>query len=334
MRTPTALILAAALLATATPATAQPEDDPMLGDEVELEPEPTPGEPGEATDEDTGTEDLFADEDPDAPAGSDENPDAPRLPGDQPPRADDGTAKERVMGTEAYPIEVVKRPITLFGTMSEISLDVPVTFDPFLLTGLLEADYGVTDRIQIGLRYGAGALTEDGFEEGKSFDVHAFYLLEDWAAVQLSIPILVDPFALGVTLGAPLKFRFFDDQLALTFGRDLLSIAIVDFVPDVDNPALTAALIASEAVGTVQPDGALRFIGGATYQWKPNLALTGELGLIAQDFSSSDAIYPLQGILTYSSSNKIDLGARAGFIDLGAGTEGMFAAVFAALRIL
>ena len=328
MRTLTALILATALVAAAAPAAAQPEDDPMLGDEVELEPEPAPGDEA-----DTSTEDLFADEDPDAPAGSDENPDAPRLPGEK-PRGDDGEVKERVTGTEAYPIEVVKRPISLLGTMSEISLDVPVHFDPFLLTGLLEADYGVTDRIQIGLRYGAGALTEDGFEEGKSFDVHAYYLLEEWVAVQLSIPILVDPFAMGVTLGAPLKFRFFDDKLALTFGRDLLSIAIIDFVPEVDNPALTAGLIALEQTGTVLPDGALRFIGGATYQWKPHIALTGEFGLIAQDFSSEDAIYPLQGILTYSSSNKIDLGARAGFSNLDAGTEGLFVAVFAALRIL
>jgi hypothetical protein len=329
MRTLTALILAAALAATAAPAVAQPDDDPFAGDEVELEPEPAV----DGDDEDTSTEDLFADEDPDAPAGSDENPDAPRLPGEE-PRGDGGEVTGRVTGTGAYPIEVVKRPITLFGTMSEVSLDLPVHVDPFLLTGLLEADYGVTDRIQIGLRYGAGALTEDGFEEGKSFDVHAFYLLQDWVALQLSIPILVDPFALGVTLGAPLKFRFFDDQLALTFGRDLLSIAIIDFVPEVDNPALTAGLVALDETGTVLPAGALRFIGGATYQWKPNLALTGELGLIAQDFSSSDGIYPLQGIVTYSSSNKIDLGARAGFSDLGAGTEGLFVAVFAALRLL
>jgi hypothetical protein len=330
MRTLTAHLLAAAILALSVPALAQPDDDdPLAGDEFELEPEPAPGD-----EDDEPAQDLFADEDPDAPAGSDENPDAPRFPGDEPGDRGDGKAQPQVTGSEAYPIEVVKRPITLLATMSEIALDVPVAFDPFLLTGLLEADYGVSDRIQIGLRYGAGAVTEDGFQEGKSFDIHGYYLIEDWVAAQLSIPVLADPFALGVTLGAPMKFRFFDDKLALTFGRDLLSIAIIDFVPEVENPALTAGLVALEQTGTVLPDGALRFIGGATYQWKPNVALTGEFGLIAQDFSGDDGIYPLQGILTYSSSNKIDLGARAGFSDLGAGTEGLFVAVFAALRIL
>lgn len=329
MRTLTATILAAAFFLVSVPhqAQAQPdaEDDPLAGDEFELEPEPADG--------DAGDSDLFADEDPDAPAGSDENPNAPRFPGDE-PRGEKGEVQPRKSGTEAYPIEVASRPITLFGTMSEVSLDIPVGFDPFIATALLEADYGVTDRIQIGLRYGAGAIDDDGFEAGKSFDIHGFYLIEDWVAAQLSIPVLVDPFALGVTLGVPMKFRFFDDQLALTFGRDLVSIAIIDFVPEIDNPTLTADLIALEQTGTVLPDGALRFIGGATYQWKPHIALTGEFGLIAQDFSDSDTIYPLQGILTYSKSNSIDLGARAGFTNLDSGTGGLFAAVFASLRIL
>ena len=304
------VILAVCLAVCPTLAWSQddPDDEPdVAGDEVDMGEDPLPG---------------------DAPEGANENPDSVPEFGD---RIQDGSVEVRKART-GYPIEVVFRPLTLASGMSEITLDLPTNVDPFALTGLLRARYGVTKQIQLGLAYGPGAVTEDGYTAGKTVAPEFHYLINDWISAQLSLPILLDPFAMGITIGAPMKFRF-ADKMAILFGQDLINIRLSRFVPFIDNPVANEAQVALDETGTTLDSGELRFLAAFIYQLEPNMAVMGEIGILARDFGSTDAGVPLSGRFIYSTSNKVDLGGRIGFgnLDDASGTFG--ATIFVALRI-
>ncbi|MEM9489779.1 MAG: hypothetical protein AAGC55_11575 [Myxococcota bacterium] len=315
--------LAIAAMCAALPPTAvwaQPDDSDDGSDDGDEEVEFAPDEIGDEFD-------VGSMKDP-APEGSEENPDAPPEFGE---RRDDGTRALRRVRT-GYPIEEALRPITLAEGMSEITIDVLSNVDAYFSTALIEARYGITRQAQLGLGYGPGAVDSDGFTAGKAVSIDVHYLLADWLAVQVELPILLDPFSMGLTLGAPLRFRF-GERFALIGGHDLVHIALRRFVPAVGDPLFNEAQVAIDEVDTILDSGELRLLGGAIYQLKPNLALLAELGLLARDFAITDAGVPLLATLTYSVSNKFDLGARIGFRDLGDADETFGATLQLALRI-
>lgn len=264
--------------------------------------------------------------------GADENPDAPTLVGEEEEKQAAVAAAAADSGP--YPLEVARRPITLHAGMSEAELQVPVTFDPLVLSAAVRVGYGVTREAQLGLRYGAGSLTEDEFVTGKAVAVDFFYLVQPWVAAQLTVPVLLDPFSLGVRLGAPMKFRF--EKFSLFAGQDLIGIKIKRFIPEIEVAADNAGAIADDARNTEVHDADLRFLGGVIYQLKPHIALTGEAGLVVQigaPAAQDNAALRMSGTVTYSKTNMLDFGGRLfvrDFNDFG-GTAGL--AIFAALRI-
>ncbi len=287
-----AVILFAPSLAWSQP---EPEPDDFGGDEVELDDTPMP------------TADL------ESPAGADENPDAPRDYNQA--RVTATPATPMVKQPRQYPLALAQRPITLWAGMSELEVTAPVLVDPFAASVTLEADYGITDRAQLGLRYNPGTLTEDDFVTGKAVAVDGLYLLTDFLAAQLSVPLYLDPLAIGVTFGAPLRFRF--GNWALIGGHDLLSVKLVKFIPELDDAARNETMASQEESGTLLPDYALRLLGGVIYQLRANLALVGEIGVETFDENEEDELVPLSARLVYSSSNQLDLAAQLGARDLG-----------------
>ncbi len=316
-------ILVVCSLALASPAVAaQPDiDEDLPGDEVDLD-EDTDAD----TDGDGDSLPLIDDGDDGTPGGAEENPDDPGAISSR----NDGN-KAAVTAKPTYPLEYNSRPISILTGMSELSIDIPVNVDPFFTAGLLQARYGVTDIVEIGMRYGLGALDEDGFTTGKTLAVEATYVVTDFVGVRLSLPILLDPFAMGVTIGAPMQFDF--GKLRFALGHDLLSIKLAKFVPDVGNALATDALVAGHGSNTTMPDGDIRLLTRVSYQHKPNMAFGGESGVIASDFSTNDMGVPLYFFLVYSASNKIDLGGRVGFSNLDEATKHAGLSLFAALRI-
>jgi hypothetical protein len=301
----TASLFAAALvLAAVTPALGQGEDG---GEEVTLD--DMAGELG----------------------GADENPDAPKLIEEKEEAA---ATVDRPMDGGPYPIELARRPITLHAGMSEAELQLPATFDSPVISAAVRVGYGITNEAQLGLRYGAGSVTEDEFITGKAVAVDFYYLVQPWAAAQLSVPMLLDPVSIGVRLGAPLKFRF--DNVALLVGKDLVGIRIKRFIPEVEVAAANAAAVLLDASNTTVHKADVRILGGVTYQHKPNLALTGETGLVIQigaHDSVANRALRMSGTVTYSKSNKLDLGGRLFVNDFNHFSESAGLAVFAALRI-
>lgn len=316
MRTSSGLCSILLLIAFPAAATAQPKDDKA----------PAPTKPGGETGKEVemGEDDApIADE-----TGMEENPDAPTTGGDD---TDPRVVMKAPAAPVEYPVESHRRPITLHGGMSQATLDYPVFFDPFRTAGQLVAAYGITDKIEAQLRYGIGSYSNDDskYYAGKSVAIGGVYQVFPWLGAQLELPMLLDPFAMGVTLGAPLKFRF--DKFALFVGRDLITFKIAKFAPIVEDTLATEALRVADASGTIMPDGTLRITGGIIYALKPNMSITGETGIVAVDFAGDEATWLLRASLAMESK-RFDYGARLGIEDLD-DTESINLALFGSLRI-
>ena len=321
MRTSSGLTSILLLLALPALAVAQPEAD-----------KPAPTKP-DATKPGTGAgEEVEMGED-DAPiadeTGMEENPDAPTS-------GNDGTDTRVVMKAPpapvVYPVESHQRPITLLAGMSEGTLDYPVFFDPFRTAGQLRAAYGITSKIEAQLRYGIGSYSNDAskYYPGKAVALGGVYQVMPFVGAQLELPILLDPFAMGVTLGAPLKFRF--DKFALFAGRDLVTFKLAKFAPIVEDTLATEALTAAHEVNAILPDGTLRITGGIIYALKPTMSITGETGIVAVDFKGDQADWLLRASLTMESK-RFDYGARLGIEDLDNAGETINLALFGSVRI-
>ncbi len=319
MHSKIALAIAFAFTFTVTTTTvwAQPkkdadkkDDKKKEGDEVELEPDPP---------------------DPDGlPTGARENPNQPIMVGEKKP----AVKKKAPKVASGYPLAAADRPLTLFRNMAEVHIDYPVNVDPFVASGVIRGRYGVTHEAEIGLRYGFGSIDEDGFLEGKVVAVEFGYSFNHWASVRVSVPFLVDPFAMGLRIGAPLRFKIMD-KLALVGGHDLISFKLVSFVPDVTSALATSALVAEDARGTTLPDGDIRILGGIIYQHSKKLAIMADMGVIAPDFSLDDQPVPLRvgAMLSNPFRAGVDYGVRIGFENLDNAKNTFGIALFAALRI-
>jgi hypothetical protein len=266
----------------------------------------------------------------DDPTGTKENPNAPVVAGDTAVRKTPNASAAKPAG---YPIEEVLRPITLPQATSEVRIDLRSTFSPGDGGAVLRARYGITRQAQVGLDYVIGGVFKEisaspdaktKFNTGKAIGVEGAYLVTDWMAVHLRVPMYMQPFAIGVVLGAPMKFRF-GDKLALFALDDVIDINIHNFVPSLQDERANRAAADLLMSNPVRQNGNVRLTGGAIYQIHPNLAVIGRTGVEFPDFKSQGLHYPLEGILQLSRSNKLDLAARIGFDNLqdASGTFGI-----------
>ncbi len=258
------------------------------------------------------------------PTGTKENPNAPHTVGDDeaPVGVTSGAPPPRPTG---YPIQEVLRPITLPQNMSEVALDFRTAFDHADAEGVLRARYGITRQIQAGVVYDIGGVFSDAapmptnkFNTGKAAGVEGSYLLTDWVAIHARVPFYMQPFAMGLTLGAPMKFRF-GDKFAITAFDNLVDITFDGgFTPDLTNERYNRAAAAAAMANTVRTDGELRFLGAAIYQVNDHTAVIGSTGFIEPNFgrNGASAIYPIEGIVQWSPSPKIDVAGRLGIDDL------------------
>jgi hypothetical protein len=263
------------------------------------------------------------DEDP-APAagdetGGEENPDAPTI-GDQPTETGPAAPVAKKTG---YPIAEVERPITLPDFTSEVRLDIRAFPDPFDTEFGLRARYGITRQAQAGVRYSIGGIYNDGkadmktkFNTGKAVALEFQFLVQDWIAPRVTIPMYVDPFAIGMTLGGQMKFKILD-KLALVGFEDVVGFKLTDkFVPDIESERFNEFQADNLVDNQINSDGYLRFDGGAVYQAKPNLAVGGRLGVTFNDFSDNDASSSLRVFGQLTPKKMIDLIGQIGWFAL------------------
>jgi hypothetical protein len=318
-----ASLVAATLLvpAIATAQTPDPVDKPEGegGQEVELEEDPPP-------------EDM---------EGTAENPDAPRLVGEEVTDTGPVTPAPKKTG---YPIEDVLRPITLPAVTSEVAFEMRSTFDPVDFETALRAKYGITRQWQLGLRYVIGGYYDDNlvdmddkaaFNTGKAFGLDVTYLVYDWLGAHVTLPFYVDPFAMGVTLGAPMKFRFGEEGKgwAIVALDDFLEIPIVKFAPSLVSERTNELFVDAENSGDVDPKGNLHLRAGIIKQFSPQMALKGNLVQTFRDFGDNDNPTGIEAMIQYSPTKDLDVAGRLGIdaLDQASSTTGLV--IMAAYRI-
>ena len=245
--------------------------------------------------------------------GTTEDPDAPR--GTQ-VQTTVTTAPTDVKPT-GYPIELALRPITLPANMSEVSLDPHIRVgSPVAGAAALRARYGITPKVQLGLTYVVGGIYDDpatpgekdyAFHPGKAGGLDVTVLVTNWLGVKVGLPVYLDPFAMGLALGAPLKFKL-TDKVAIGGMDDVLNIALpfgAEFTPSFYQEGLNAAAADRDATGSTQSRGSLRFSGyggattslhgGAVLSPKKFLDVGGTLGF--DDLSQLPESFTLSGFL-------------------------------------
>lgn len=293
---------------------------------------------------DAGTDVQMEEDDtpPDDMEGTSENPDAPKL----------GDADAGVTGPAApkptrtgYPIEEVLRPLTLPAVTSEVSLDLRSTFSAFDANAGLRARYGITRQVQIGLRYGIGGLfdnpntvdTKTKFNTGKAVGVDFTYLIFNWLSAQMTIPVYIQPYAMSLGLGAPMKFRF-GDKFAIVAGEDIVDIRLTKFIPSLTDEAQNQANVAALDSNSVTAKGDVHIRGGIIYQVSPQLAVKGNLSQsitieTTEINGRGGNPFGLEGLLQYSPSAKMDVSGRLGIDDFSHTKESFGILVAAAYRI-
>jgi hypothetical protein len=327
----------AAALCAAVPAVAAAQKEPAKPKMAPIDDEAKPpDDKGEGTDvemeEDAPPEDM---------EGTSENPDAPRLVGDE----DDVVTTAPKATRTGYPIEEVLRPLTLPAVTSEIGLDLRSTFDGLNTEVGLRARYGITRQIQIGLRYGIGGLYEDVgtgddkivFNTGKAVGLDVSYLIQDWVAAKITLPVYVQPFAMAITLGAPMKFRF-GQKFAIVVLDDFLDIRVSKFIPSLTDERRNELYVALDESGTTLPDTLLHVRAGVIYQQSPQLAIKGNVSITSVQGTDDTTVsaktpYALEALVQYSPKAKMDVTVRAGFDDLASASESFGLMLAAAYRI-
>jgi hypothetical protein len=279
--------------------------------------------------------------------GRDENPDAPR--GTQ-VKVESPTAPVEAKPS-GYPIELALRPITLPANMAEVSIDPHFRVSsPAELTSALRARYGITPKIQLGLTYVFGGVYNDPatttkdykFHPGKAGGLDVTVLVTNWFAVRAGLPVYLDPFAMSLALGAPMKFHL-TDQFAIGGMDDLLNIALpfgAEFAPSFYSEGFNAAAAERDNTGSTQSRGSLRLSGFAIYQQKPNMAIIGRLAIEFEDFATNrgdtgfgGATTSIHGGVSFTPKKFLDVGGTLGFDDLSELPESFTLSGFLAVRI-
>lgn len=326
-----ASVLCVVLIVSATAVVAQPKKGgaPAPAKEpaptgLEKTPDPAAGSAAAGSGSDAGSAVQMAEDPPPADMeGTNENPDAPRIIGEE--NKGIGVVAP-VMKKSGYPIEEVFRPITLPQNMSEIGLAPHAQVDSYAGADALRARYGITRQVQLGLTYLlAGIFAEKNFvmgssagtkvHPGKAVGLDLTILVQNWIGIKVGVPVYIDPVAVGLNLGAPVKF-IFGDKFAIGGLDDLLSIKLSKFAPsfyqEKDNVVNTKLFETNSRISR----GDLRFSAYGIYQHKPQLAIIGRLGVGLPDFKASPLTSLLRVGFQYTVKKRVDLGLSLGFDDL------------------
>ncbi|MCP4444706.1 MAG: hypothetical protein GY811_05075 [Myxococcales bacterium] len=299
------------------------------------QPEPEPGaETAPAGDEVELSEEGIADESDDldfgSGSGSEENPGAPNSTFDAGDKDKDKPKEKADKASSGYPARSIERPLNLPGGMVQVALEIPIAFDPFAVSGTLTGSYGITRNVEAGLQYSPGRYADD-FAVGRAVAIGGQYLITDFVAAEISLPMHLDPFAMGLNLAAPFKYTFFD-SFSLVAGENLLSIKLHEFQPSAENATQNDAFIAARNNNTIVPAWALNFAGGAIYQIDEKMALDAVFGTRFDDTNDA-ATSSLDLGLLFANSNKLDFGAKIGVSDLANFTESLALRFFLNSRI-
>lgn len=240
-----------------------------------------------------------------------------------------------------YPGREVDRPVSLPGGVGEIALSVKATSLPEA-GGLLRLRYGITPRVQFGLLYGGVSIYDKpnasgngsafSVEPGKSIGAELQVVIIDGVAVRATVPMYLDPYAAGVSIGAPIHLRL-SSRFALIGLEDVVSFRVHKFYPALLSEGTNTALAAADANNGVVPRGTVRVVPGLMYQQSDKLSVGGQFGLLFINFGDDPTGVELKGRMLYNISTRFDFWATAGFDNLDDASDNISAQLGLALRL-
>jgi hypothetical protein len=242
-----------------------------------------------------------------------------------------------------YPVELVKRPLTLAGEQLQVSLDIPfVSHDGKpTLTQVLRGAFGITRDLQVGLTYAFGLQRlspdtgQDGYTASKAFSVDtAVTIFPQILAAELSFAFLAEPDQFGMAIGIGLPFKLeLGDRWALFAGKNLVRFKVRGLPVDPADPEANQAELDLIGRGSPTTDGIIKLDLGAAFQARPEVAVFGTFGVAWPDFSTDRQPFSLFFGASYTAARRWDFGGRIGFHDLAHTGESFGLALFAAVRI-
>ena len=218
---------------------------------------------------------------------------------------DEGVARPVILAVRKmfYPRRMVDRPLTLYSKMFEVEADFRVRPTPTLLQGHLQARYGLFNNLELGLGYAAGKLGFSGFELGKTFTPRMRTQLSKKMALDLALPIALQPFGMGATLGLPYRVRLGNASVLQLFDR-FFSFRFHSRVAD--------ERWANEVETST---GVFRLGLRYEQQISDGIALIFRTGPGAPVYRFSSMNLPVDFQAVYTLSSGVDLGLGAGVID-------------------
>jgi hypothetical protein len=179
------------------------------------------------------------------------------------------------------------------------------------------------------------------FKPGKAVGLDLTVLLQDWIGVRVGVPVYIDPVAISIAVGVPMKFVFADGKLAIGGLDDLFAIRVKRFTPSFDQEADNAlnAFAFNNNINQTTSRGYLRFSAYGIYQNDPKTAIVGRIGITVDDFSAGkndrghggETVF-IRGGVEYTVRRWADLGASAGWDDLS-NLKTFAPQIYAAIRI-
>jgi hypothetical protein len=234
-----------------------------------------------------------------------------------------------------YPLEVIRRPMTLAEGQLQVGLDVPFVIGGPSLTQVLRGSYGIDQDLEIGLTYGFGltVLSPTSYEAGKAFSLDGAYtVVPGILAAQLRLGFNAQPFALGVSAGAPFRFTI-GGRWAVFGGHDLVQVRVVKFPVDAGDPAYNVGTIAWLDAGGSEPVANVNVNLGGLYQARPDVAVYMTFGTVYRHRFTKSAAHPIFVGATWARSQVFDLGARVGIGDASAAGDTFTFALYGAYRL-
>ena len=193
-----------------------------------------------------------------------------------------------------YPIQVVKRPLTLYPEMIQAGAELRYA-DATDLYGTVDVGFGVASSLEARLTVAGGSYTTEGLDVAPTITPGARLLLTERSAFEMKLPVALNPTRVGLTFGLPTRV-YTGNAVLVELGEDLMTFRLYDRSMDPVFP---------ERVDTASAK--LRALGRVDLQVTHSVYLGGRTGLTTNAFNYSATTLPVDVRLGFASSRGFDL---------------------------
>jgi len=212
-------------------------------------------------------------------------------------------AVQLLLRPRPYPQRIVDRPLTLYPGMLQVDLWTRFVDQP-AGQAAVQVSFGALSSIQAGVALSVGAWDDRGLTWGRVVTPQLRFRLADSTALDLSVPVGLDPTGVGLTIGLPSRLSL-GAHTQIDVGQRLMSFRLYQRAMDPYWP---------DEVDTASME--FRFLGNLRHQMSAALFLMTETGfeINAYEFSATEMPIDLQ--VGYAMRHGFDIGLTGGIQNL------------------